>query len=47
MGVCEQSKQLLNGPVGLFSALNLAVFIQGTFPLTKPFSHIAFKNGST
>jgi hypothetical protein len=34
--VGEQSKQLLNGPVGLFSALNLAVFIQGTLsPLTK------------
>ncbi len=41
--VGEQSKQLLNGPVGLFSALNLGVFIQGTlFPLTKAISHIAF-----
>jgi hypothetical protein len=48
VGVGEQSKQLLNGPVGLFSALNLGVFIQGTlFPLTKAISHIAFKTGST
>lgn len=48
LGVGEQSKQLLNGPVGLFSALNLGVFIQGTlFPLTKAISHIAFKTGST